>query len=90
MNTSGFEAKQISATATIKTGGGRLSGFFVSSHTSGTIKIYDGTSTSGRVMFETITFGSPGTHFYELGNVGFGTGLHVVVGGTAQITIVYI
>ena len=76
----------ISASALIKTGAGRLKGFMVNSHTSGTLKLWDNTSAATTILLNTITFNA-GPAIFVLPDVEFGTGLYATVGGTADITI---
>ena len=76
----------ISASALIKTGAGRLKGFSVNSHSSGTLKLWDNTSAATTVLLNTITFNA-GPAVFVLPDVEFGTGLYATVGGTADITI---
>jgi len=76
----------ITASALIKTGAGRLKGFTVNSHSSGTLKLWDNTSAATTVLLNTITFNAGPTYFV-LPDVEFGTGLYATVGGTADITI---
>ena len=76
----------ISASALIKTGAGRLKGFMVNSHTSGTLKLWDNTSAATTVLLDTITFNAGPVQF-NYPDVEFGTGLYATVGGTANITI---
>ena len=76
----------ISASALIKTGAGRLKGFSVNSHTSGTLKLWDNTSAATTVLLNTITFNAGPVQF-NYPDVEFGTGLYATVGGTADITI---
>jgi len=76
----------ITASALIKTGAGRLKGFTVNSHSSGTLKLWDNTSAATTVLLNTITFNAGPTYFV-LPDVEFGTGLYATVGGTADVTI---
>lgn len=76
----------ISASALIKTGAGRLKGFMVNSHTSGTLKLWDNTSAATTVLLNTITFNA-GPTVFVLPDVEFGTGLYATIGGTADISI---
>lgn len=78
----------ISANTLIKTGAGRFKGFVVNSHSSGTIKVYDNTTNTGTIIFNTITFAA-GPQFITLPDVEFSTGLYVEVGGTIDITILW-
>ena len=79
----------ISASALIKTGAGALHGFIVNSHSSGTLKLWDNTSAAGTVLLNTITFAA-GPNFISLPQgVSFNTGLYATIGGTADITILW-
>ncbi len=81
-----WTAKNISATATIKSGNGRIGGWLVNASSSGTLTVYDGTSTGGRKL----TNATPLTagQFIPF-PVSVQDGIHVVIGGTADITILY-
>ena len=46
----------LSASAAVKSGTGVVYGFVVNSHTGGTLKLWDNTSASTTVLFNTITF----------------------------------
>lgn len=78
----------ITASALIKTGHGKVNGFVVNSHTSGTLKLWDNTAGSGTVIFNTFTFPA-GSGVYEVPSTAFNTGLYATVGGTADVTILY-
>lgn len=61
----------------------------VSSHTSGTIKLWDSTAASGTVALDTYTYAS-GSQVIYLGGLKFNTGIFADVGGTTQkITLVW-
>lgn len=81
--------KNITASDLVKTGFGKVAGFIVNSHTSGTLKLWDNTSAAGTVIINTYTFpsGSQVVEFPE--EISFNTGLYATVGGTADLTIVY-
>lgn len=83
-----YKSKNITATATLKTGSGVLKGVVINSHSSGTIKIYDNTSAAGTVKFNTITFAA-GERWIPFFKTSFDIGCHVVVGGTADLTFVF-
>lgn len=74
-------------TTVIKATQGIMGGFFLSSTSSGTITIYDGLTTAGTKIMETIT---PTVLGYYIFPVGFSVGLTVVVGGTASVTVLYV
>jgi hypothetical protein len=77
----------LSASALIKTGAGRLKGFCVNSHTSGTLKLWDNTSAATTTLLNTITFAAGSGLIFPFPDVEFGTGLYATIGGTADITI---
>lgn len=80
--------KNISASALVKTGTGNVLGVVVNSHTNGTLKLEDAVTDTTPIIFNTITFAS-GPGFYNLFGAKFTTGLYAVIGGTADITIIY-
>jgi hypothetical protein len=77
----------ISADTLIKTGSGRLFGFIVNSHTSGTLKVWDNTSAASTVILNTITFATGPQFILFPFAVEFLTGLYADVGGTIDITL---
>ena len=77
----------LSASALIKTGAGRVKGFMVNSHSSGTLKLWDNTSAATTVLLNTITFAAGSGLMFNLPDVEFSTGLYATIGGTADITI---
>lgn len=80
---------QITADTLIKTGAGRVFGVIVSSHTSGTLKLWDNTSAATSPLTNTYTFPS-GSSVLSFGSgVEFTTGLYADVGGTVDITILW-
>jgi hypothetical protein len=78
----------LTASALVKTGAGRVAGFYVNSTTSGVIKFWDNTSAATTAITGNIT-PAVGAHAFPAdGN--FGTGLYVqVVSGTIDITVFY-
>lgn len=83
----------LTASALVKTGEGFVAGVIVSSHTSGTLKLWDNTSAATTVLVDTFTFPA-GSGVYEFPQVGglppeFTTGLFATIGGTANITLVW-
>lgn len=79
----------ISADTLIKTGPGRLWGFIVNSHTTGTLKLWDNTSAATTVLLNTISFAvGPNFVMFPVG-VEFGIGLFADIGGTIDLTIFY-
>jgi len=79
--------KQISATGNVSPFGASLLGIFVSSATAGTVTIYDSatTTTTAKVIDTTTVIG--GT-WYPM-PVGTTSGIYVVIGGVASITVVF-
>lgn len=81
-----------SATTLVKTGVGRLYGIFVSTTSSGTLKIYDSldtTTTSKPVIADTITVTAGTTYLNIPEGISFKDGLLVVLGSTASFTVFY-
>lgn len=77
------------ASALIKTGFGKVAGFVVNSHTSGTLKLWDNTSAATTVITNTFTFPS-GSGVYRFPEyINFNTGLYATIGGTADVTIIW-
>jgi hypothetical protein len=77
----------VSATGSVKAGAGKFYGFVVNSHTSGTLKLWDNTAGSGKVILNTITFAAgSGIATYFTGGINFTTGLFFTAGGTIDIT----
>lgn len=81
-------AKAISATANVKSSQGAMLGIFCSSSASGTITLYDDTATGTSVPIAAV-FNVTAGNWYPL-PVAFGSGLYVVVGGTAAVTVVLV
>lgn len=84
----------LSATAQVKVGAGKLKSIFVSSGTLPTVAIYDSAtaSTSDPVIVSQFTGATPGTYNLtgDEGGVYFSNGLYVVVGGTSpKVTVFY-
>lgn len=79
----------ITADTLIKTGFGKVAGFIINSHTSGTLKLWDNTSAASTVLMNTYTFtaGSGVVTFPQ--PIGFNTGLYADIGGTVDLTIVW-
>lgn len=78
----------LSASALIKTGSGRVHGVIINSHTTGTLKLWDSLTATGTVIHETMTF-AVGERFIPMFGETFGTGLFATIGGTANLTIIY-
>jgi hypothetical protein len=79
----------ITADTTVKTGAGTIYGIIVNSHTSGTLKIWDNTASSGTVVMNTYTFASGSQYLSFPNGISFYTGLRADIGGTVDLTILY-
>lgn len=85
----GYKQVTQAAASTIKSGPGALFCIVVTASTAGTVTIYDNTSAAGTVLFakdglakgEVIHFGGVG--------LACNVGMHVVVGGTGTVNILY-
>jgi hypothetical protein len=79
-------------TVSVKTTTGTIFGALINSHSSGTIKLWDSSSTvtaaNNPVLNNTITLAA-GERYLNLGGVTFSNGLVAVIGGTADITLHY-
>jgi len=85
----GAKSTNLTASALIKTGTGKVYGVVVNSHTNGTMKLWDNTSAAGTVLVNTFTFPS-GSGVYNFPEaIEFYTGLYFTLGGTLDATIVY-
>lgn len=78
------------ASALIKTGAGRVFGVIVNSHTNGTLKLWDNTSAATTVLMNTFTFAAGSQVVNFPAAVKFTTGLYATIGGTADVTIIWV
>jgi hypothetical protein len=79
----------ITADTLVRTGGGTLYGYIVSSHTSGTIKAWDSTAANFDVIHDTWTLAAgPQVITFPKG-IDFYTGLFIDVGGTISLTPIW-
>lgn len=85
----GYASVTHAAASTVKTGPAGLYGIIVTASTSGTVTIYDNTVASGTELFTktTLTVGEV-IHFGGNG-IAAKNGLHVVVGGTGTVNVLY-
>jgi len=79
----------ITASALIKSGQGRVRGFVVNSHTSGTLKLWDSLTATGTVIINTYTFPAGSSIHNIIEGVSFNVGLYATIGGTADITLLF-
>ena len=76
----------LTASALVKSGNGRLVGMYVNSTSAGTIRFYDNTSAAGTVINNVIT---PAVGYHQLGDCAFNTGLYATISGTLNVTLYY-
>lgn len=89
MQTNQWTPVRLTASGALKASPGTIRGFYVASHTSGTVKIWNNTAASGTVLVNTITL-EEGPQWVELGGLFGATGLYATLGGTADITFAII
>ncbi len=82
-----YSYTNLTASALIRTGAGQIKGFFVASTTAGTIKLWDNTSAATTVIINTTTPVDLG--WYDLGDLGFTTGLYCTLANTIDVTVVW-
>lgn len=89
-NTQNYGLPAIITTNTlIYTGTGTVQGIIVSSHTTGTIKLWDNTTATGTVCVDTYAYAT-GSQYINLFGAKFTTGLFADTNSTVQkITIVW-
>lgn len=90
MDKNGYKKTNLSASALIKTGSGTVAGFVVNSNSSGTLKLWDSLTATGTVIINTYTFPTGSSVVEFPAPVDFYTGLYATIGGTADITIIWI
>lgn len=79
--------KNLTASALVKSGYGKLVGMYVNSTTGGTIKFWDNTSAATTVINNTIT---PAIGYHKLGNANFTIGLYATIAGVLDVTLYYV
>jgi len=82
------KVRNITESTLVKTGAGTLRQVIITSHTSGTMKLYDYLSATGTVLIPTTTFGATEREI-TFDKIPFSVGLYVELGGTAAMTILY-
>lgn len=84
--------KQLSATAQVKVGLGKLKGILISSTSSGTLVVYDtpdaDTSNDPKII-ETLTPAAGALYSFPADGIQFSNGLYVVVANTLVFTLIY-
>lgn len=85
----GFAYRNITADTLIKTGAGKVAGFIINSHTSGTLKLWDNTSAATTVLMNTYTFAAGSGNVVFAAPICFNTGLYADIGGTVDLTIIW-
>lgn len=84
-----FKYTNLTASALVKTGQGKVVGFIVNSNTSGTLKLWDNTSAATTTLMNTYTFAAGSSVITFPAAIAFNTGLYATIGGTADITLVW-
>lgn len=78
----------LTASGTVKLTDGIFSGYFVSSHSSGTVKFWNSAAgATGTVLIDTIAI--PALGVQEVPETYFSEGLYVTIGNTATLTVFY-
>lgn len=78
----------LTTTGLVYTGPSTVAAVIVSSHTAGTLKLWDNTAGSGTVLVDTFTFPA-GSGVYWLFGVKATKGIFATVGGTLAATLVF-
>ncbi len=80
--------KQLSADTIVKPSFGKLYSITISSTSTGTFAVYDGSSASGVKMIDTITPAAGATYFFPMG-MQFDDGLFIDISNTIQLTVTF-
>ena len=89
-NVRGALYTNLTASALIKTGVGKVYGIIVNSNTAGTIKLWDAVTATTPVILNTFSFVTATSQVITFPEpINFTTGLYATIGGTADITILY-
>lgn len=78
----------LTATGLVYTGPATVNGIIVSSHTGGTLKLWDNTSAATTVLVDTYTFPA-GSGVYTFYGAKATTGIFATVGGTLAATLIF-
>lgn len=85
----GYAVVTQAAAAQVKTGPAGLFGIVVTASTSGTVTVYDNTSAAGTVLFTKSSLAVGDVIHFGGNGIAAKSGLHVVVGGTGTVNILY-
>lgn len=77
------------AASTVKTGPAGLYGIIVTASTSGSVTIYDNTGATGTVLFTKSSLSAGDVIHFGGNGIAAKNGLHVVVGGTGTVNVLY-
>jgi hypothetical protein len=80
---------QTNKSVLVKSGIGRLRGILVTASKFGTLEIMDNTSNAIPVLIREFSTETTVPKYYDFGDVTFGTGLYIVVGGLVSFTVFY-
>jgi hypothetical protein len=82
--------KNLTASALVKTGAGKVRGIVVASSSAGTIKLWDNTSAATTVLVNTTAaFTAPAVFMFPDDGIDFTVGLYITIGGTIDCTVIY-
>jgi hypothetical protein len=82
------KSSNLTASALVCTGAGLAVAIIVSSHTTGTIKLWASLTATQTVLLETYTYAT-GSQVIPLHGMRFETGLYATLTNTQSITVVY-
>ncbi len=89
-NRVGYANVTQAAASTVKSGPAGLYGIVVTASTSGTVTVYDNTAASGTVLFTKSSLAVGDVIHFGGNGMAAKNGLHVVVGGTGTVNVLYV
>lgn len=89
-NRIGYANVTQAAAATVKSGPGGFYGVVVTESTSGTVTVYDNTAASGTVLFTKSSLAVGDVIHFGGAAIAAKNGIHVVVGGTGTVNVLYV
>lgn len=89
-NRVGYANVTQAAATTVKTGPAGLYGVTVTASTSGSVTVYDNTAASGTVLFTKSSLAVGDVIHFGGVAIAAKNGLHVVVGGTGTVNVLYV
>lgn len=85
----GSNSRTISGAQLLVSGKGVVTGFIVNSHSSGTLKLWDSLTATGRILMNTFTFPTGSSVQTFPAPLNFHTGLFADMSADESVTIVY-